>query len=442
MKIKIRIGEGCVLSRHKHKPKQLYRYISLLAVLTIMCLYAAKQVSAQQAEPAAPALADIKPLQIGDTIPEYLWHLPLQVVNHPEGKSAVTLHDYRGELIILDFWATWCVPCLRDFPKQDSLKQLFPDQLTILKATYQTADRITGPTYSIVNDSLLRAFFPYRQIPHYVWVDPSGVVKATSASRDLSASNIKRVLQNERWTGKIKVDRNPGRPILLDTAMTDSLLHYAILYRGKLDGYATEAVVRKANGQVRGYAMLNRPIYELYMAALIPLFKEMGERYHPKVNVLPPDLEETLYSMDFIVPYDRSDSLYHDLLSFLNASSPYSGRIVKQKTACLIIKQTKNNRLPAITDEKPAWKFSRSEAYLRNKSLWVLTQALNGRPDFSPLQVVDETGIAGPVNIRLSGITTTKALARDLEPYGLSLVEAERELYQFILTPKTNETTR
>src|SRR5690606_33173060 len=118
MKRILRVGEGSALTNHKCK-RYTIKYLSLLAVLTSMCLYAVKQASAQQAEPAATA--DIKPLQIGDTIPEWLWHLPLQVVNHPEGRDTITLDDYRGKLIILDFWATWCSACISAMPEANKL---------------------------------------------------------------------------------------------------------------------------------------------------------------------------------------------------------------------------------------------------------------------------------------------------------------------------------
>src|SRR5690606_11186126 len=104
MKQKLRLGDSYALTKHKLKQFKI-RYFSLLAVVTIMCLYAVKQVSAQVAETCFTAVSEIKPLQIGDTIPEALWQLPLQVVNHPKGKDTITLNDYRDKkLIILDFW--------------------------------------------------------------------------------------------------------------------------------------------------------------------------------------------------------------------------------------------------------------------------------------------------------------------------------------------------
>ncbi len=53
-------------------------------------------------------------LQVGDTLPPELWDLPLEVIQHPEG---TTLSAYKDKLIILDFWATWCAPCVKSLNK-------------------------------------------------------------------------------------------------------------------------------------------------------------------------------------------------------------------------------------------------------------------------------------------------------------------------------------
>tara|TARA_B100000035_G_scaffold11363_1_gene9592 strand:- start:231 stop:740 length:510 start_codon:yes stop_codon:yes gene_type:complete len=38
-------------------------------------------------------------------------------------KKSVKLSDYRGNLVLLNFWATWCAPCKEEMPSLDSLKK-------------------------------------------------------------------------------------------------------------------------------------------------------------------------------------------------------------------------------------------------------------------------------------------------------------------------------
>tara|TARA_B100000282_G_scaffold220453_1_gene163712 strand:+ start:726 stop:1193 length:468 start_codon:yes stop_codon:yes gene_type:complete len=37
-------------------------------------------------------------------------------------KKLVKLSDYKGKLVILNFWATWCAPCKEEMPSLDNLK--------------------------------------------------------------------------------------------------------------------------------------------------------------------------------------------------------------------------------------------------------------------------------------------------------------------------------
>ena len=49
-----------------------------------------------------------------------------------DGKQRVSLAKVSGQVVVVDFWATWCIPCRQSFPAYQRLSQKFDGQAVIL----------------------------------------------------------------------------------------------------------------------------------------------------------------------------------------------------------------------------------------------------------------------------------------------------------------------
>ena len=83
-----------------------------------------------------------------------------------EGRP-VSLSDFRGKWVIVNYWATWCPPCLDEIPELVSLHEDNSDKLVVL-----------GVDYEEVNNDYLREFVESQMITYpVVRMDPKPVTR-------------------------------------------------------------------------------------------------------------------------------------------------------------------------------------------------------------------------------------------------------------------------
>ena len=52
--------------------------------------------------------------------------------------NQIKLSDYRGKVVILDFWATWCPPCRRGIPDLIDLQKTYKNKLAVIGISLDT----------------------------------------------------------------------------------------------------------------------------------------------------------------------------------------------------------------------------------------------------------------------------------------------------------------
>jgi peroxiredoxin len=132
------------------------RWSRLLLSVALPCLLAATLHS------AAPAT--------GQAAPDF---------NLSGRQGTLRLSQFRGQVVLLDFWASWCAPCAQSFPWLESLQQKYHGQGFTVLGVNVDKDRRKA-----------EAFLGKHRVSFPVAFDPKGVAAAAYALPGMPSSYL------------------------------------------------------------------------------------------------------------------------------------------------------------------------------------------------------------------------------------------------------------
>ncbi|HUP45202.1 MAG TPA: redoxin domain-containing protein [Thermoanaerobaculia bacterium] len=121
--------------------------------------------------------------------------------------TPVSLEDYRGKPVVLNFWATWCAPCYEEHPILVANARRLGTQAQFVGVVFQdTEDKIMkflndrGSAYPTLVDDAGKTAIAYGVggVPETFFLDASGTIVAKHSgpiSSDLLMANLARAMQ-------------------------------------------------------------------------------------------------------------------------------------------------------------------------------------------------------------------------------------------------------
>lgn len=262
---------------HFHQYSKMVLFILLLFGSGASRAQGAKEVNTQ-------VQMELKPLKVGDPIPDAVWETTLVMHDLKGGSKTIRFKGLKGKVILFDFWATTCPSCIEGFPKMEQLQKKYGEDLAIIlvnsKRNRDTPKRLKAVldnyrrTYdyemslpSLLNDTVFTSLFPHYSIPTHAWVDREGKLVIVDKGNDNLEKRVKSLIAGEQVDVLemgmiINADRSYNPP-LVDTV---GMLSTSIFAKPVPNFFPTQKYAYYNNGNTH-FQLGNHPLFSIVQYA-------------------------------------------------------------------------------------------------------------------------------------------------------------------------------
>lgn len=415
------------------------------------------------------SLNTIRALKIGDKVPDILLG---ELASSPGVTKKIS--DYKGKLLLLDFWSTWCSICIAQFPKIHKLQEQFADKLIILPVGFdadkegsirnflqKNAGTVRGLNLPSViqkpTDTLLERLFPFSGLPHEVWIDAEGTLIGLTDHRAITAQNIETILAGN--VPKFSV----SKPLEFALSSKESFLVnrgsngkqvYGSAFTGYIDSLSciSSGKLEKENNAI-WYYQVNLTVPGHYSYAYSTLIPELTWSWGKKKVLIETggkpfykDFDATAnmdnwaydefarnnlfgYELHLPATYTEQEA-YQYIREDLDRFFGFRSFIEKRNTKYLAL--IKKGNIKNETDNTST-KNENDTLTLKAITATFFAQELNWLLP-NELEVIDETNYKGTFSLKLDiKIRDLLSMRRQLKQYGFDLVIKEKKLDRLVI---------
>ena len=95
--------------------------------------------------------------EIGANVGDTCYSYDLEIIN---GDGTINIEDLRGRVVVVNFWGTWCTPCVQELPHFDEVASQYPDDVVFI-AVHTSVDAEGAGEYVSQNFPGTNMIFAY-----------------------------------------------------------------------------------------------------------------------------------------------------------------------------------------------------------------------------------------------------------------------------------------
>jgi thiol-disulfide isomerase/thioredoxin len=220
-------------------------------------------------------MVQTNPPMLGKVCPDFT----MSVIGANGIEKPLALSELRGKVVILEFWATYCAPCIPYIKHFEKLQEQFGDAIKVIEISEENRDKVDAfilkrgyknVTFAMDWGRKLNDMFYHHFIPHTVVIDQDGMVLAFTSPDEIDQEVIGKLINREPVTFTMKHEyqeasytsstntlQNYNQPIIVNKPKNQT---YKIEFSNYKEGYATEFVKESSSE----YKFVNCPLSLIY----------------------------------------------------------------------------------------------------------------------------------------------------------------------------------
>lgn len=360
-------------------------------------------------------------------------------------QPTITLAQLRGKVVLLEFWATFCGPCLTAMPHLQELQRQFGGRLQVVAISPDSPARLGrflearpsnllfASVVGAAGDSLQR-LFSYQIIPHSVLLDAAGRVVASTEPTYITAQIIEQVLKGQEINLPLKQDLVGQDPIATCFPATSATPPRFLM----------QPALRGVGGRTRTYPQDTSAFHNRRLTAINITLPELyrfaygGLPYGRTLDLRPAgptSAKSPQYCLDIIVPKGQEASLLLTMRKELTARFDLRATLEPRTKQVYLLRVADARKLPPATNsQKPSNIAASAGTYQgANVTLAEIADYLEGF-GLVELPVLLAAPTTARYNLEFSYQPEKPGdLLRALADLGLTLEKAERPVEMLVL---------
>lgn len=435
----------------------------------------------------------VDPLKVGERLPNISFRAFVE-----NKEYAMNTADFKGKILLFDFWGTGCPSCIEGMPKLLKLQQTYGDKIQIIlvakeqkqdlqkylqdltdkKIAVQAIQDGKKLTY-VYGDTVFSKLFPSFGIPMHAWIDQDQKHLAFAYPSSTTKENVAALLEGRSvkfdsyvlpefsyWNFNYMAWVRKRLGVIENANSFSIILKRDSLSANKLNDYLKIPGTKKSIG----FCYINYTPIELYRLAyfnkintaddLVSVENEnKSQFYHPPYNssqYFEWDINNRFCYLSKVAQKDTAQ-LFSIMKNDLDRSFSIKSEIAIRPVKCMVLRRSKSNNDPLKSKggelivrhlSKP--RNSVEEIVIQNAPFVYLYQDLRqmlslneGNPTLN--KFVDETDYTGNIDVKLTFSNNINDpanfihLKTELKRYGLELVEEYRDMKVLVIKDAKNE---